>query len=98
VALLTELKDADSYDERGIEVLTLCKAALDRHGAMTRPTGLDVTVQSFHGPTVRRAGAVFDQRVPVALLVGSERAPLLLDRGRLIAIAEFASGIGPEKS
>lgn len=52
-------------------------------------------MQSFHEPTVRRAGALLDRRVPVALLVESARAALLHDRERVTAIARFASGIGP---
>ena len=57
-----------------------------------------MTVQSFHEPTVRRAGELFARRVPVVLLVEPADAALLRDREHVTAIAEFASGIGPGKS
>jgi glycerophosphoryl diester phosphodiesterase len=98
VAVLTELKDPDVYERRGVDVLMSCDAALRRHGLMTRPTDGAVTVQSFHEPTVRRAGQLFVRRVPVVLLVESTDAALLRDRKRVTALAAFASGIGPEKS
>lgn len=98
VALLTELKDPDIYETLGVDLLTLCEAALRRHGLMTRPADAAVTVQSFHEPTVRRAGQLFARRVPVVLLVEPEDAARLRDREHVTAIAEFASGIGPEKS
>jgi len=98
VAVLTELKDPDVYDTLGIDLLTLCAAALRRHGLMTRRTDAVVTVQSFHEPIVRRAGELFARRVPVALLVEPTDAALLHDRDHVTALATFASGIGPEKS
>jgi glycerophosphoryl diester phosphodiesterase len=98
VEVLTELKDPDVYETLGVDPLTLCEAALRRHGFMTRSTDRAVTVQSFHEPTVRRAAALFARRVPVVLLVEPTDATLLRDRGRVTAIAEFASGIGPGKS
>jgi glycerophosphoryl diester phosphodiesterase len=97
VALLTELKDPDVYNTLGIDLLTLCEAALRRHGLMTRQTAA-VTVQSFHEPTMRRAGERFARRVPVALLVEPRDAALLRDREHVTALATFASGIGPGKS
>jgi glycerophosphoryl diester phosphodiesterase len=98
VAMLTELKDADVYERRGVDLLTLCDAALRRHGRLTGPADGAVTVQSFHEPTVRRAGRLFAGRVPVALLVEPADAALLRDREHVTAIAAFASGIGPGKS
>lgn len=88
-------------EARGLELLQLlglCEAALRRHGLMTRPTDAAVTVQSFHQPTVRRAGELFARRVPVVLLVEPADAARLRDLGHVTTIAEFASGIGPEKS
>jgi len=99
VAVLTELKDPDLYLRRGVDLLTLCKATLRRHGRLAaRPTDPAVTLQSFHEPTVRRAGELFARRVPVVLLVEPADAALLRDREHVTAIAEFASGIGPGKS
>jgi glycerophosphoryl diester phosphodiesterase len=98
VAVLTELKDPDVYETLGVDLLTLCEAALRHHGLMTRPTGSAVTVQSFHEPTVRRARELFARRVPVVLLVEPADAALLRDREHVTAIAQFASGVGPGKS
>jgi glycerophosphoryl diester phosphodiesterase len=98
VAVLTELKDPDVYEARGVDMLALCEAALRRHGLTKRSTEAGVTVQSFHEPTVRRAGALFDRRVPVALLVEPADAALVGDPERVTAIAAFASAIGPGKS
>ena len=107
VAVLTELKDPDVYETLGVDLLMLCDAALRRHAVRARPadpgasgaTGVTgVTVQSFHEPTVRRAGALFARRVPVVLLVEPADAALLHDRERVAAIAGFCSGIGPGKA
>jgi len=97
VAVLTELKDPDVYETLGVDVLSLCDAALRRHGLLMTATDA-VAVQSFHQPTVRRARARFDRRVPAILLVDWRHAALLCHRDHVTAIAEFASGIGPEKS
>jgi len=97
-AVRTELKDPDVYETLGVDLLTLCEAALRRHGLLARPTDAAVTVQSFHEPTVRRAGELFARRVPVVLLVEPADAALLRDCEHVTAIAEFASGIGPGKS
>jgi glycerophosphoryl diester phosphodiesterase len=97
-AVLTELKDPGFYQTLGVDLLASCEAALRRHGLGTEPTDADVTVQSFHEPTVRRAGAAFAGRVPVALLVDPADGVLLGDRDRVAAIATFASGIAPGKS
>ena len=98
VPVLTELKDPDVYETLGLDLLTLCEAALRRHGLLARPTDAAVTVQSFHEPTVRRAAALFARRVSVALLVEPAGTARLRDREHVCAIAEFASGIGPGKS
>jgi glycerophosphoryl diester phosphodiesterase len=97
-AVLTELKDPDVYETLGVDLLMLCGTALRRHGVVARPTDAAVTVQSFHEPTVRRAGELFARRVPVVLLVEPADAALVRDREHLTAIAAFASGIGPGKS
>ncbi len=98
VAVLTELKDIGAYETLGVDPLMLCIAALRRHGRTSGRADSAVTVQSFYEPTVRRARQLLTRRVPVALLVEPADAALLGDRGRVAAIAEFASGIGPGKS
>lgn len=98
VAVLTELKDPDVYETLGVDLLALCHTALRRHGLLAPARDAGVTVQSFHEPTVRRAGALFARRVPVALLVEPVDAARVGDRAQLAGIAEFASGIGPGKS
>lgn len=98
VAVLSELKDPEVYEALGIDLLALCEGALRRHGLVARPSDPAVTVQSFHEPTVRRAGRLFAGRVPVVLLVEPEHAGRLRDRAHFGALAAFASGIGPGKA
>jgi glycerophosphoryl diester phosphodiesterase len=98
VAVLTELKDLESYETLGTDPLALCVAALRRHGRLSGPADGAVTVQSFHELTVRRARHLLPQGMPVALLVEPVDAALLRDRDHVMAIAEFASAIGPGKS
>jgi glycerophosphoryl diester phosphodiesterase len=98
VAVLTELKNPEEYDVLGRDMLALCEAALRRHGLLARPADPAVTVQAFHEATVRRAGALFERRIPVVLLVKPADAARVSDREHLAEIAGFASGIGPGKS
>jgi glycerophosphoryl diester phosphodiesterase len=98
VAVLTELKDPEVYEASGVDLLALCEVAIRRHGLLTRPTDAAVTVQSFHEPTVRRAGERLGAQLPVVLLVEPSDAAWLRDREQVTAIARFASGIGPGKS
>ena len=98
VAVLTEIKDVEMYEALGMDPLASCFDALVRHGRLTRSVTAQVTVQSFHEPTVRRAGQRSEGRVPVALLVEPHDWVLLSDRDRVAAIAGFANGIGPGKA
>jgi glycerophosphoryl diester phosphodiesterase len=98
VAVLTEIKDCDAYEALGVDPLALVDSALRRHGLAAMPPDGAVTIQSFHAPTVHRAGHLFAGRVPVALLVEPADAALLDSRDKVAAIAAFASGIGPGKS
>jgi glycerophosphoryl diester phosphodiesterase len=98
VGVLTEIKDPEVYEGLGIDVLTQCGAVLRRHGFTTASTGAPVTVQSFHEPTVRRAGELFARRIPVVLLIEPADAARVRDREHVAAIAGFAEGIGPGKS
>jgi glycerophosphoryl diester phosphodiesterase len=98
VAVLTELKDLEAYEPRGIDPLMLCVSTLRRHGRLSATADAAVTVQSFHQPTVRRGRQLFGWRVPVAWLVDPEDSMLLRDRSDVTAIAEFAAGFGPGKS
>jgi glycerophosphoryl diester phosphodiesterase len=98
VGVLTEIKDVEIYEALGIDALTLCIDALRRHGRLTASTGGEVTVQSFHAPTVRRGGERMAGRIPVALLVEPEDWTLLRDREHVRAIARFANGLGPGKA
>lgn len=98
VEVLTELKDLEAYETLGIDPLSLCVEALRRHGHLSAPADRAVTVQSFHRPTIRRGRQLLPRSVPVALLVEPADSALLRNRDRVLAIAEFASGIGPGKS
>jgi glycerophosphoryl diester phosphodiesterase len=97
VAVLTELKDPDAYEALGVDILALFADALRRRGLQTGTADPQVTVQSFHEPTVRRAGAAFGTRLPVVLLIEPADATGWYDRKRVLATAAFASGIGPGK-
>jgi glycerophosphoryl diester phosphodiesterase len=98
VAVLTELKDLQAYETIGIDPLALCIASLRRHGRLSASVDRAVTVQSFHQPTVRRARQLLPRSVPVSWLVEPEDFALLGDREHVMAVAEFASGIGPGKA
>ncbi|HEV3142010.1 MAG TPA: glycerophosphodiester phosphodiesterase family protein [Vicinamibacterales bacterium] len=85
--LLVELKDPDVYAALGIDLLSMfAKAARS-----------NMTLQCFHEPTVRRAGAMFDRRVPVVLLVEPAELEEWSNRDRVQGVAEYAAGIGPGK-
>jgi len=98
-ALCIELKDPDVYGTLGVDLLSLAAAELWRNGLDRPRSGLPApTLQSFHEPTVRRAAAMFDERVPLVLLIEPEDAHRWSDCGRIGAVAEFATGIGPGKA
>ena len=98
-ALCTELKDPEVYETLGVDVLSLLATQLRRNGLDRPRSGMPaLTMQSFHEPTVRRAAALFDQRVPLVLLIEPEDADRWSDPGRIGAVAEFATGIGPGKA
>ena len=97
-ALCSELKDPDVYDTIGIDLLSLFathvrRNDLDRPKSGTPPA----TMQSFHEPTVRRAAAMFDERVPLVLLIEPADASRCSDPDRMRTVAQFATGIGPGK-
>jgi len=98
VGVLTEIKDVEVYETRGIDALTLCIDALRRHGHLASSAGGEVTVQSFHAATVRQAFERVAGRIPVALLVEPEDWTLLRDREHVAAIARFANGVGHGKA
>ena len=54
-------------------------------------------MQSFHEPTVRRAAAILDGRLPRVLLMEPADADRWSDRDTMAALTDFASGIGPGK-
>src|SRR5262249_55775230 len=57
-----------------------------------------LTVQSFHEPTVRRAAALYQRRLPAVLLQQPAEAEKCAGQDRFAAIAGFADGIRPAKS
>ena len=96
--LLAELKDPEVYETFGVDPLALFAAALRRHGVHAARSGEPlVTMQSFHEPTVRRAAAVFERRIPRVLLVDPADAPRWSGRDSVQRVARFATGIGPGK-
>ena len=98
-ALCAELKDPEVYDALGVDLLSLVVTELRKNG-LDRPGSSmpALTMQSFHEPTVRRAAAMFERRVPLVLLIEPEDAHRWSDRDRFEALAEFATGIGPGKA
>jgi glycerophosphoryl diester phosphodiesterase len=94
--ILAELKDPEIYESLGIDLLSLFDAAVRRHVADRRTAF--ITVQSFHEPTVRRAGNLYRGRLPVTLLREAPDAIACAEPDRLADIARFATGLGPEKS
>jgi glycerophosphoryl diester phosphodiesterase len=95
--LCVELKDAEIYETIGIDLLSLFGRSLAKSGLDRRRSGVPLTVQSFHEPTVRRAAAMFGRPVELVLLIEPADMPRWADRGRMAALADFATGIGPGK-
>jgi glycerophosphoryl diester phosphodiesterase len=96
--LITELKDPDVYESRGVDLLSLYGAAMRKHGLdRPAPGALPPTVQSFHEPTMRRAAPMFE-RLDRILLIEPEDADRYGNSGALRDIARFATGIGPSKA
>jgi glycerophosphoryl diester phosphodiesterase len=94
-AVLVELKYPEAYESLGVDLLSLFDAVVRRRGLPDGRT--DVLVQSFHEPTVRRAGAIYGRRLPVGFLRQAPDAVACASPERLAEIATFASAIGPEK-
>jgi glycerophosphoryl diester phosphodiesterase len=99
IAALAELKHPETYKPDGIDLLALFDAEIKRHGVLnSRFDGPPLTVQSFHEPSVVRAGRMYRGQVPVVLLCQAEDAIACLSGSRLDIIASVATGLGPEKS
>ena len=98
-SLLAELKHPEAYEPMGVDLLSLFDVVVRRRGLPSvRSSDTPLTVQSFHEPTVRRAGALYQRRLPVVLLQQPAEAETCASQNRFTAIAGFADGIGPEKS
>ena len=98
-ALCAELKDPDVYVTLGVDLLSLFMTELRKNGLDRPRSGTPaLTMQSFHEPTVRRAAAMFDGRVPLVLLIEPADADRCSDPGRIGTVAAFATGIGPGKA
>jgi glycerophosphoryl diester phosphodiesterase len=85
--LLVELKDPEVYAALGVDLLSL----------FAKTVRSNMTMQSFHEPTVQRAGALFDRRVPVVLLIEPAELEEWSDPARVRGVARYAAGIGPGK-
>jgi glycerophosphoryl diester phosphodiesterase len=94
--VLAELKYPEAYEPLGVDLVSLFDAVVHRHGLPGAAESF-LSVQSFHEPTVRRAGARYGRRIPVGFLRQSADAVACLNRERLAAIATFATAVGPEK-
>jgi glycerophosphoryl diester phosphodiesterase len=97
-SILAELKDPEAYEPLGVDLLSLFEAVVQRHGMANGPAPDRLMVQSFHEPTVRRAGSLYRQRMPVVFLRQRADAVQCTDPSQLAEIATFATGLGPEKS
>ncbi len=97
--VLVELKDPEVHGLFGFDLLALFDTVVRRHGIPeSRSAQPLLSLQSFDEPTVRRAGALYRNRMPVALLREHADALRCADRDRLASIARFATALGPEKS
>jgi glycerophosphoryl diester phosphodiesterase len=95
----TELKDPEIYETLGVDLLSLFADMLRRNGLDRPQSGTPpVTMQAFHVPTVRRAAAVLDARVPRVLLVEPAETHRWASPDKVGAVAAFATGIGPGKA
>jgi glycerophosphoryl diester phosphodiesterase len=98
-SLLAELKHPEAYEPMGVDLLSLFDLVVRRRGLPSAGSSdPPLTVQSFHEPTVRRAGALYQRRLPAVLLRQPADVEKCASQDRLAAIASFADGIGPEKS
>jgi glycerophosphoryl diester phosphodiesterase len=97
-ALLPELKDPEVYEALGVDLLSLF-AAVVRSNGLDRPRSgtAPLVMQSFHEPTMRRAAALFDGRVPLVLLIEPDDTQRWSTPGAVAAAAAYVTGIGPGK-
>jgi glycerophosphoryl diester phosphodiesterase len=95
-SVLAELKYPEAYEPIGVDLLSLFDGVVRRHG-LPGDADLAVSVQSFHEPTVRRAGALYHRQLSVGFLRQSADSVACADAERLATIATFATAIGPEK-
>jgi glycerophosphoryl diester phosphodiesterase len=97
--ILAELKYPELYEPLGVDLLSMFDAVVRRHGLVDAAAAdPPVTLQSFHEPTIRRAGARYRGKMPVVFLRQHADAVQCVDRDRLAEIATFADGIGPDKT
>ncbi len=95
----TELKDPEVYETLGVDILSLFAATVRRNDIdRPRPGMSPSAMQCFHEPTLRRAAAMFDHRLPLVLLIEPAHAHRWSDRDKIDAAVDFAAGIGPGKS
>jgi glycerophosphoryl diester phosphodiesterase len=98
-SLCVELKDPEVYETFGVDILSLVATALRRNDIDRPRPGIPLlTLQCFHEPTVRRAAATFDHRLPLVLLIEPADAARWSDRHSIGAVVDFATGIGPGKA
>jgi glycerophosphoryl diester phosphodiesterase len=98
-SLCTELKDPEVYETLGVDILSLLATTLRRNDIdRPRPGTPLLTLQCFHEPTVRRAAATFDRRLPLVLLIEPADADRWPDRASVEAVVDFATGLGPGKA
>lgn len=97
-ALLPELKDPDVYETLGVDLLALFADLVRRNGLdRLRDGTVPLVMQSFHEPTMRRAGAILGERVPLVQLIEPADTHRWNDRAAVAAAASYVTGIGPGK-
>lgn len=97
---LIELKAADFYNARGVEMERMVLATLKRN-RLERPNAdpkTPVIIQSFSANSVQRFSRKLKTRLPLHLLIGAREKDLWLTREGLAKVKAFSTGISPDKS
>jgi glycerophosphoryl diester phosphodiesterase len=93
--LYPELKDPEFYRSRGVRPETLLAAALEKN-SLIADAKTPVIVQSFDDVTLRELAKTLPQ-VPRVFLVEPQDARLLDAPDKVRTIAQWATGLGPNK-
>jgi glycerophosphoryl diester phosphodiesterase len=91
-----ELKDPESYRQRGVDTGRLFADMLRKNGLLTDPK-TPVILQSFDDVTLKNAAKDIPQ-VPRVYLIAAPDAARLDSADKVKAVASWATGLGPNKA